>query len=141
MADGFNRVWPSVDDGEHGRDDSKEDTGHDAGDGADVELVEKELSLSVENPFRAQHFLWEVSVSQAEVKVCFIEKESEVDCSIGSLFILCGPLALGRHPVVGVEGGCQEADGQAAPEECHKYQAAPLEIVHFDSVSFCWSIL
>ena len=63
MTDGFNRVWPSVDDGEHGRDYPEEDTGHDAGDGADVELVEKELSLSVENPFWTQHFLWEVPVS------------------------------------------------------------------------------
>ena len=134
MANGFHGVWAGVDDGEHGRDYPEEDPGNHTGDGGDVELVDKELPLSVENALRAQHLLWEVSVSQSEVEVCFIEKEAEIDCSIGPLLVLCCPLTLRPHPVVGVEGGRQQADGQAATKKREEYESPSLEIVHFGSV-------
>ena len=55
MTDGFNWIRSSVDDGEHGRDDAKEDTSHDTTDGGDVELVDHQGSLVIHHSFRTCH--------------------------------------------------------------------------------------
>ena len=102
MADGFHRVWPGVDDGEHGGDYPEKDPGHHTGYGGYVELVDEELSLQVEDAFWSQHFLRVMSVTQSEIEACLVEKQAHIDRSIGFLFIVCSPLTLCRGPVVGI---------------------------------------
>jgi len=129
VANGLHRVGPGVDDGQHGGHDAEEDGGHHGGDGADVELVHHQLALVIHHPLRAQHIHDSVSIAVAHIEVCLVLKQPEVHRPVGLLSVLC-PLARGGDPVIGAQGGRQQAQGEAAAEKCHKDERPPLKRIH-----------